>query len=99
MNSDSLRSARRRFSLGGLAGLTLSLTLSTSVAEEMADTIYNLWCYVQGDNTYFPVIASSAISIGVLQKMIKEDGKNGVLNSVDAKDLTLWKVCYITVSM
>jgi len=65
----------------------------------MADTIYNLWCYVQGDNTYFPVIASSAISIGVLQKMIKEDGKNGVLNSVDAKDLTLWKVCYIIVSM
>jgi len=65
----------------------------------MSDTPFSLWCYVQGDNTYFPVIASSAISIGVLQKMIKEEGKNGVLNSVDAKDLTLWKVRYIMVSM
>ena len=64
----------------------------------MSDTFY-LWCYVQGDSIYFPVTVPSATPIGVLQQKIKEEGKNGVLNSVDAKDLTLWKVRYIMVSM
>jgi hypothetical protein len=44
-----------------------------------------------GDNTCFPVITSS-ISIGTLKDVIKEKGKNGVLNRVDVNDLTLWKV-------
>ena len=53
---------------------------------------YNLWCYVVGDNTVFPVIASPTISVGQLKVLIKEMGKNGVLSSIDAPDLTLWKV-------
>ena len=53
---------------------------------------YNLWCYIQGDNTAFLLIASSTISVGLLKNLIKEECKNGVLKDVDAADLTLWKV-------
>lgn len=54
----------------------------------MSDTTYRLWCLVEGDTTRFPVVVSF-ISICVLKDLIKE---KGVLNSVDAKYLTLWKV-------
>jgi len=36
--------------------------------------------------------ASSSTFIGQLKKLIREERKNGVLSSVDAADLTLWKV-------
>jgi hypothetical protein len=58
----------------------------------MTDATYRIWCLVEGENTLFPVIASPALSIGELKDLIKEKGKNGVLNSTDAKDLNLWKV-------
>jgi hypothetical protein len=57
----------------------------------MSDKTYRIWCLVGGDTTLFPVIALPTISIGELKDLIKEKGKDGVLNSVDAKDLTLWK--------
>jgi hypothetical protein len=39
----------------------------------MSNTIYNLWCYLEGDNTVLPVDTPSTISIGELKKMIKEN--------------------------
>ena len=53
---------------------------------------YNLWCFVVGDKTVFPVIASPTIPVALLMKLIREERKNSVLSSIDAKDLTLWKV-------
>ena len=77
------------FSLFSLTLFT-PLLQTTSVTKEMSD--YNLWCYIQGDNTAFPLIASSTIFVDLLKDSIKEERKNGVLKNVDAKDLTLWKV-------
>ena len=53
---------------------------------------YNLWCFVVGDKTVFPVIASPTIPVALLMKLIREERKNSVLSSIDAADLTLWKV-------
>jgi len=53
---------------------------------------YNLWCFVVGDKTVFPVIASPTISVALLMRLIREERKNSVLSSIDAADLTLWKV-------
>jgi hypothetical protein len=59
----------------------------------MSDTSYRLWCFVEGDNTVFPVIASSTLFIGELKDKIKEN-KSNLLQRVDASSLTLWKVRY-----
>jgi hypothetical protein len=73
--------------------LTLFTTLPrTTSAVEMTDTMYQLWCLVEGDDTLFPIIAPSTTSIGVLKDMIKEKGINPTEHAVDAKGLTLWKV-------
>jgi hypothetical protein len=53
----------------------------------MSDT-YSLWCFVQGDKTIFPAIASSAMFIGELKNMIKKEKEN-ILQGFDASDLTL----------
>jgi hypothetical protein len=65
----------------------------------MSDTVTSrgLWCHVVGNNTPFRVIASSPTSIGRLKDFIKDKRKNGVLKTVDAKDLTLWRVRMISV--
>jgi hypothetical protein len=60
----------------------------------MSGTPYTLWCYVEGDKPVFPVTASSSTSIGALKDLIQDKCKHCVLNSVDAKDLAIWKVCY-----
>ena len=73
-----------------LLTLFTPLPQTTSVTKEMSD--YHLWCYVVGDNVPFLVTASSSTFIGQLKKLIREERKNSVLSSVDAKDLTLWKV-------
>ncbi|KAI0005333.1 hypothetical protein BJV74DRAFT_880612 [Russula compacta] len=59
---------------------------------ELTDTDYKLWCLVEGDDKLFAVNALPSISIHELKKKIKEMGKNGVLSSVDTKDLILWRV-------
>jgi len=56
-----------------------------------SDTSYRLWCFVEGDNTVFPVIASSTLLIDDLKDKIKEK-KSNLLQRVDASILTLWKV-------
>jgi hypothetical protein len=58
----------------------------------MSDKPYRILCLIEGDTTIFAVIALPIISIGELKYTIKEKCKNGVLHSVLAKDLTLWKV-------
>jgi hypothetical protein len=57
----------------------------------MSDT-KDLWCYVVGDNTPFPVTASSTTSIGRLKDFIKKKGIDATEHAVLAKDLILWKV-------
>jgi hypothetical protein len=64
----------------------------------MAETFYTLLCYVEGDNTLFPVTASSTASIGGLKNTIKV-AKNNFLQRFDASNLTLFKVSYIMISM
>jgi hypothetical protein len=57
----------------------------------MSDTT-TFCCLVEGDDTVFAITAPLTTPISVLKNWIKDEGKNGVLSSVDAKDLTLWKV-------
>lgn len=59
----------------------------------MSDT-YVLWCLVEGDNGYFPVIVLSTIVVAKLQKAIKKEKPN-VLKGVGASNLTLWRVRYL----
>jgi len=56
------------------------------------DTIRALWCLVEGDLTPFQVYAPLFMNIAQLKKLIHEEGKDGVLRGIDAKDLKLWKV-------
>jgi hypothetical protein len=60
---------------------------------------YELWCYIQGDHIYFPVEASSNVSIGKLKEQIFAEGTSKDFAGCSAKDLTLTKVCYIMISM
>jgi len=52
--------------------------------------MYLLWCFVEEDNTYFHVIASSTIYISTLKDLIKEKRSDRI--RVDAASLTLSKV-------
>ncbi len=56
------------------------------------DTVRALWCLVQGDSTPFKVTIRTNNDINDLKKRVHEEGKNGVLRGIDAKDLKLWKV-------
>jgi Crinkler effector protein N-terminal domain len=59
----------------------------------MADDVHcALHCLIEGDSSLFRVKPTGSVDIMELKELIKEKGKNGVLNGVDAKDLTLWKV-------
>jgi hypothetical protein len=49
----------------------------------MSDTTYTLLCFIEGDNTPFPVTTSSTVSIGGLKETIKEKNIN-LLQEVDA---------------
>ena len=64
----------------------------------MANMSDELWCFIEGETTSFPVIASSTMFICRLKYEIKEKNKleHGVLSGVDAKQLTLWKVRYFS---
>ena len=53
-----------------------------------------LLCLIPGESSLFKVEPSASMDIMKRMKLIKEEGKNGLLGSVDsdAIDLTLWKV-------
>jgi hypothetical protein len=56
------------------------------------DATRALVCLITGESTPFKVRPTGRDDIIDLKKLIKEGGKNGVLNGVLAKDLILWKV-------
>ena len=59
----------------------------------MADnTPRRLICVIAGESALFRVQPTGSMDIIDLKNLVKEEGKNGVLHNVDAKDLTLWKV-------
>jgi hypothetical protein len=67
----------------------------SSIADDasMADgVVRSLVCLIEGDTVVFPVESEGNSSIMKLKEDIKEKRKNGVLRSVDAVDLILWKV-------
>jgi len=55
----------------------------------MAD--YDLWCYIEGDDTFFPVTAPLAISISALKFLIHAE-KSNLLQGVDPSSFILSKV-------
>ena len=55
----------------------------------MSDYIF--WCFVQGDNTLFPVETSLDISIGEMKALIMKKKEN-FLQGFDALSLNLSKV-------
>jgi crinkler effector protein len=61
------------------------------MSTEMSDTNYNIWCFIEGDNFPFPVIASSTTFIASLKCRIKEK-RSIPLQGFDAGSLILWKV-------
>jgi len=56
-----------------------------------------LWCYLEGDRTYFPVYILPSQKIHDLKDAIY--GKKDKSFRCNAKDLTLTKVRYIMISM
>jgi hypothetical protein len=51
-----------------------------------------LTCLIKGESSLFSVKPKEDISIMELKDLIQEEGKNGMLGSIDAADLLLWKV-------
>jgi hypothetical protein len=58
----------------------------------MSDETYDFFGLIEGDSKVFSVTTSPTTPITELKKLIKEEGRNGVLNGVNSKDLALWKV-------
>ena len=56
------------------------------------DAPRTLLCLIIGESVLFTVKPTGSLDIIDLKSLIKEDRKEGVLGSVDAKDLILWKV-------
>jgi hypothetical protein len=56
------------------------------------DAVRALTCIIQGGVSLFRVEPTGNMDILKLKMLIKEQLKNGVRGSVDAPDLTLWKV-------
>jgi hypothetical protein len=49
-------------------------------------------CLIEGESLLFRAKPAGNKDVIDLRKLIWEERKNGVLSSVDATDLTLWKV-------
>jgi len=56
------------------------------------DTPRDLQCLIKGEPVAFRVELKGSKNIIELKDLIKQEGMNGVLKFVDAKDLILWKV-------
>ncbi|KAF8478986.1 hypothetical protein DFH94DRAFT_746856 [Russula ochroleuca] len=64
----------------------------------MSNTIYNLWCYLEGDNTVLPVDTPSTISIGELKKMIKENYGDDLKDNAARLSLSRVNIDYFAVT-
>jgi hypothetical protein len=51
-----------------------------------------LWCIIEGDFKPFQVTVPGDSYVTVLKEAIVEKRKYGALRSIDATDLTVWKV-------
>jgi Crinkler effector protein N-terminal domain len=58
------------------------------------DALCALLCLIEGESSLymFRVEPTGSMDIMQLKELIKEKNKNGMLSSIDAKDLVLWKV-------
>jgi hypothetical protein len=61
--------------------------------------MYDIWCYIEGDETCFSVSISRTppVSVSDLQLQIRAENPN-FLEGYDAKDLNLIKVRHIMIS-
>jgi Crinkler effector protein N-terminal domain len=72
---------------------TTTVSPPRSQQSSMADDATRaLICLITGESTVFKVQPNRRDDIMDLKELIKGEGKNGVLNSVLAKYLILWKV-------
>jgi hypothetical protein len=55
------------------------------------DALHALICLIEGEFSLFIVKRTGSMDIIDMKELIEEECKNG-FRSVDAKDLTLWKV-------
>ncbi|KAI0255005.1 hypothetical protein BJV78DRAFT_810987 [Lactifluus subvellereus] len=55
------------------------------------DALRALMCLVEGESSALIVQPTGSMNITQLKKLVHEEGKNGALSNVDARDLTLWK--------
>ena len=71
-----------------------SLSASSSIppAHETNGSNRELVCLVQGDSMPFVVTTSSNDGILDLQQLVYNQKDKGILQDVNASDLTLWKV-------
>ena len=60
----------------------------------MQDGTRAVWCLIEGDSNPFEVTVAVTADIGDLKELIREKGKSISFRGIDAKDLTLWKVCH-----
>jgi hypothetical protein len=51
-----------------------------------------LRCLIEGESSLFMVKPTGSMDILELKYLIQEQGKNGVLSSVDATELVIWKL-------
>lgn len=71
---------------------TLLYYLTFLHGQWINDAVCTLACLIKGNSTWFKVKPTGSIDIVDLRKLIWEEGKNGVLRGVLAKDLTLCHV-------
>lgn len=62
------------------------------------NTPRRLRCLIEGEAAVFPVLVAGNNDISDLKERVHEKGKNGVLATIDAKELTLLKVCGVLES-
>jgi Crinkler effector protein N-terminal domain len=64
----------------------------SAMAPAQTTSLRVLLCLIEGDSTVFQVKAPINNNVLDLKGLIREQRKHGVLSSVDAPDLVLWKV-------
>ena len=65
----------------------------------MTEQKQKLWCYIEGQRTYFEVSISPHCDVDDLKTQIFTEGFGKPFVRCNATDLTLTKVCYIMIFM
>ena len=69
-----------------------SLTSQQQATTSLDNTFRVLLCLIEGDSTVFQVKATANENVLDLKKLIHQEKDKGILRSVNASDLVLWKV-------